>query len=855
MSDRGGESRVQSPQPQQPQHPLNMPATSYRSIPSRFTLPKSFELLQGSSNWDTWAFKFMNVFEAEGAWKIVTGAEKEPTKDGPQRDVWVLLDRAARITIALYLAEPCIPHVATSTSSAASWKALSDAYKPKGLLTAFHYRNQLVTARFNEAQPIGPQIDQLRQLRVKQITAGIPCEDWDFAICLLGALPESYSVTKQAILASQTDLHKLNLASIVTLIMQDEMEKKGYISSVDTDAAFAARQGRQPRQQPRQHRQQQQPQPTNPQQPRKEEKRTGACNWCKRKGHWESDCNKKKEMQVQAQQGADVSNKRQQEKQKLKAQKSEPSAVDLKMWTASLSIDLPASENANATTDANPTAEWWEFDSGATRVFHGNLAAFSNYKPFSKPLRIGLASDKDSLNALGSGSLTIKLLPPNGPPVPITISKAFYAPGIVNLISISHLNDHGRRVVFSNKRIKVWHGTNLELSLDRVGNLYRCRGEIIFPEKAQSAKTDVTAWHRRWGHMGITSLKEIARKDLVSDFDLTADQISGSEPCDPCIRGKHSRTPFPKTGRTRATKPLELVHTDICGPFPTSRKGYKYYQPYLDDNTDWGVVYWLKAKSDAATSLKDYHVRAENHTGNKLMTIRSDNGDEFEGDFERHCTLHGIQHQRTTVYTPQQNGVAEWLNRTLNDGVVSCLLDANMGDEYWADAVLYMMYTRNRSPSRSIPGFVPYTLWNKETKPSVAHLRPFGCTAYVHVPKKVRKGKRAPKSIKTVFLGYDANRKAYAVLLYAATLTIERPTLVDNDSSSDDDDEDTTHWLPIPTAGTTPGSSAPPSTPASTVPSTVQPANPPLGNPPAPAQPPTRPVGPPALPTQNARLR
>ncbi|KIO22572.1 hypothetical protein M407DRAFT_46719, partial [Tulasnella calospora MUT 4182] len=52
-------------------------------------------------------------------------------------------------------------------------------------------------------------------------------------------------------------------------------------------------------------------------------------------------------------------------------------------------------------------------------------------------------------------------------------------------------------------------------------------------------------------------------------------QVSGSTPaCDACLRGKHSRSPFPTSGRSRATKPLELVHTDICGPFPPTREGY-----------------------------------------------------------------------------------------------------------------------------------------------------------------------------------------------------------------------------------------------------------------------------------------
>ncbi|KAG8991296.1 hypothetical protein FRB90_001406 [Tulasnella sp. 427] len=204
-SEAGPSARPTQPLVQLP-HTPNSPTTSYRTAPSVFKVSKSLELFQGSSNWDMWAFKLMNVIEAEGG------------------------GTSSRV----------IPHIQSSTSSAYSWKALSDAYKSKGLLTAFHYRNQLVMAHFNETQPLRPQTNWLQQLRVKQITTSIPCKDWDFAICLLGALPEPYSITKQAILASQTDLHKLNLASIATLITQDEMEKKGFINSMDTNTAFTA---------------------------------------------------------------------------------------------------------------------------------------------------------------------------------------------------------------------------------------------------------------------------------------------------------------------------------------------------------------------------------------------------------------------------------------------------------------------------------------------------------------------------------------------------------------------------------------------------------------------------------------
>ncbi|KAG8926805.1 hypothetical protein FRC01_008347 [Tulasnella sp. 417] len=681
----------------------------------------------------------------------VNGTEPRPLSNQPvKRAIWDAKDKAAKITIRLAVSNSCIHLVKYAETAAEAWKELEKAYSAQTVLTGYHYRAQLVRYCIDDNKPIGTQLNELHQLRSKQIESGLPCDDWDFAITILIALPESYSVMRQSIIASHPDLKKLSVSSVIGLIMQEALNKKTYrATNVDSDVAFAARPGGRP------------PQPR--QDKRKQNKdKTGTCNFCKREGHWESDCNKKKEYQLQAQQGADKSNQRRSEKLKAKSTKGDENAApfDKRSWIAKLSKDDP-SEEAKITHERPTAGEWWEFDSGASRVFHGDIAAFSDYKAFEKPIPIGLAADGASMNALGTGTLTIRFLPPNSPPIDFTITKAYHAPGIMNLISIAHLDDLGRRIQFHSKQIDIWDGDVLELSVPRNGNSYSCCGEIIFPEKGHATKISRVTWHRRCGHLGHTSILELAKKELVNDLELDVQSSGSTTECDACLRGKHTRSSFPTGGRTRATKPLELIHSDVCGPFPPSQEGYKYYVSLIDDYTEFGVVYCLKEKSGVFEAFKHYHARAEKHTDATLKAVQTDNGGEYKGDFERYCTSHGIHHRRTTPYTPEQNGVAERMNRTLNNAVVSCLLDANLGDAYWADAVLYAMYNRNRSPSRAIPGYVPFTLWNNNYKPSIAHLRPFGCTVYIHIPKKVRSGKLGPKSTKVMFIGYDSNRKAW----------------------------------------------------------------------------------------------
>ncbi len=113
----------------------------------------------------------------------------------------------------------------------------------------------------------------------------------------------------------------------------------------------------------------------------------------------------------------------------------------------------------------------------------------------------------------------------------------------------------------------------------------------------------------------------------------------------------------------------------------------------------------------------------------KVKTLCSDNGGEYTSKkFEAYLKSEGIRHECTIPKTPEQNGVAERLNRTLDESSRSMLLDAKLSQKFWAEAVSTVVYLKNRE------GMTPYEAWHGE-KPKVDHLRVFGCDAYAHIPK------------------------------------------------------------------------------------------------------------------------
>ena len=78
----------------------------------------------------------------------------------------------------------------------------------------------------------------------------------------------------------------------------------------------------------------------------------------------------------------------------------------------------------------------------------------------------------------------------------------------------------------------------------------------------------------------------------------------------------------------------------------------------------------------------------ENQTEKKIKALRTNNSGEFcKKEFEEFCKKCGIARQNTAPYTPQKNGVAEIMNRTLMEKARSMLSGVELGNEFSAEAV------------------------------------------------------------------------------------------------------------------------------------------------------------------------
>jgi len=264
-------------------------------------------------------------------------------------------------------------------------------------------------------------------------------------------------------------------------------------------------------------------------------------------------------------------------------------------------------------------------------------------------------------------------------------------------------------------------------------------------------KEDAKIWHEQYGHIGIDNLKRVVR--MVDGINPRMLKLTNDRICHTCIEGKQTRLPHNKE-RTRVKRPLQLIHSDLMGPItPVSREGNRYIPTFIDDFTHFTVAYLLKSKSEVFHYFKIYEAMVTAHFNLKISRFRCDNGREYTSkEMTREFKKKGIRIEYTIRYTPQQNDVAERMNRSILDKARCMLLHSQLNKSFWSDAILSAIYILNRSPTTALNDVVPAELWYGK-RPDVRKLKVFGCIAFLHIPKELNPRKFDTRSKKCIMVG------------------------------------------------------------------------------------------------------
>ncbi|GFT61785.1 retrovirus-related Pol polyprotein from transposon TNT 1-94 [Trichonephila clavipes] len=331
--------------------------------------------------------------------------------------------------------------------------------------------------------------------------------------------------------------------------------------------------------------------------------------------------------------------------------------------------------------------------------------------------------------------------------------------------------------------------TNMKMSLatedkscpvEGIGTLrFRPDHYIIPKSKEMSFFSDVTAktkngsieiWHQRFCHVNNDYLVKTSKNDSVKGLPRLTD--NGKTHCIPCKLAKSKRVSFKKTGDVRSKRPLELLHMDLCGPMPTeSQGGNKYFLSIIDDYSRKVTVFPIRNKSDVFHTFIRFQKRAERFLSRKVIAVRTDGGLEFcNKDMDNFLTELGIKHEVTNSYTPEMNGVAERFNLTALDGIKTLLKSSEVPHKFWGEALLCFTYAWNRICHKD-SNKTPFEKYSGR-KPSVLHLKPFGCLAYAGVPKQIRK-KFDMRAKMGIMMGYAQRTKGYRIWLIDENKLVE----------------------------------------------------------------------------------
>jgi transposase InsO family protein len=149
------------------------------------------------------------------------------------------------------------------------------------------------------------------------------------------------------------------------------------------------------------------------------------------------------------------------------------------------------------------------------------------------------------------------------------------------------------------------------------------------------------------------------KENLVTGAKLKG-AVSTNNPCKICIAGKFATAPFPRRPN-RSSNLLDIVHTDVCGPMRIESKGgARYFVTFTDDYSRWTQTYLIRKKSEVASKFREYKNFVETQLERKIKAVQSDNGKEYcNKEMDKFFRDFGIQRRLTTVYSPQQNGLAE----------------------------------------------------------------------------------------------------------------------------------------------------------------------------------------------------
>lgn len=710
-----------------------------------------------AENWSLWKFQMKVILNALEIGDIVSG---EWTKPGQpikklatesdedakarwqrQTSAWIKADGKCQKIIVTSVDDGPLQYLLNCETALEMWEKLLSIYEQKSEASLHLLQQQFFSYTKESTDDMSTHISKLVNLGRKLKVAGEPVTDNMVMTKILMTLPKEYNHFYSAWDSVPTGSKNINNLTSRLLIEESRViQIKGEVGEQEKSSAFPAKfQNRSDGRNGSRNYGKGKKQFTN--------KSNIKCYFCGKVGHYKRDCRNF----LQSTQGA----------------KTDTTGTNLNAFVSESRIN-------NIATDA------WILDSGASDHMSANREWFSSYEPLNNTQQITIG-DGTNLYAAGRGNINI-LSYVNGNWNKNYMANVLHVPGLkYNLFSCGAAMDKGLVMTSNSKTCMLTRQGKPVCSGKRCGRLFELNIKVEEPTNgyvAVAVENRLPVWHARMGHQNIQYVK-----NCLAKHGIMCSAKNDEFMCSSCIIGKQSRKSFSKSN-TEYHNVGDLIHADLCGPMEVSSiGGSKYFLLFKDDYSHYRTVYFIKNKYDVKNIFETFIKSVETGTGSKVKILRTDNGLEFVNkEITSILQKHGIRHQLTVPYTPQQNGKVERENRTIVESARTMICAKNLDVSLWAEAVNTAVYTLNRTGTSSVKNNSPYELYYK-VMPDIKHLRVFGTVVYTHIPKQKRK-KWDPKSKKGIFVGYSDNTKGYRVYYSKTnTISVSRDIIFENEGN------------------------------------------------------------------------
>lgn len=692
-----------------------------------------FERLKGRENFSEWKTGARAYLISKGLWKYASTALSASAEEKDK-----VADQKALAETILLLEPSLYSYVDDIKTAKEAWDTLINNFESTGAYGQVSIFEKFVLLKLSDCDSISDYVNKKVQLHAKVKSNNFTMEDKVVGAIFLSGLGEAYKPLIMSVVAE-----KLSLEYVKNLLLQgvsfDESEEK---------ALAVHKNNKNKKQKP---------------------KKNVKCYDCGGP-HFRNKCNKnnkekaeKSEYVLFVNHESSTSNANYDDKTEIidAALNSENATENIVYVTSDETANIDdkieiidtvlSEENSNefgmygAFSTSGQNDDDWFADSGASRhMTHKNVNLKNKKKPIMGEVR---AANNQAMKIIHVGDLNCTL----GTDSKVKLTDVHYIPDLcVNLLSVSQMVKNKNTVIFDINGVKIFSKENeLIASGPLVENMFKIKvktSELACSvDSAENNKTIL--WHKRLAHINFATLKSLLNINVKPDTQ-----------CIICAQGKQARKPFNDSG-TRAGQLLELIHTDVCGPMSVrTHAHYRYFVTFIDDFSRKLFVYPMKTKGEVFMRFVEFKTRVENETERKIKAVRGDNGTEYENkNFADFFVKHGIKHEKSAPYSPQQNGLAERMNRTIIEKVRCMLLQSGLSKQFWAEAVLAAVNVINIIPT--VNNTAPNEMYNNK-KCNMKLFRVFGCRAMVWKPEQKRK-KLDAKSFECVFLRYADDAKAY----------------------------------------------------------------------------------------------